>query len=97
MLHPNKSNDEHINEVVFYTAVLSLVSTDKISVVVPKSINKDWLRRSCDLILNLKNSMYVAFETRSMIAFCTSDLQEHELTNGAGDRFRFAPEFTRNA
>ncbi|AFV84549.1 6-hydroxymethylpterin diphosphokinase MptE-like protein [Alteromonas mediterranea] len=97
VLHPNKSNDEHINEVVFYTAVLSLVSTDKISVVVPKSINKDWLRRSCDLILNLKNSMYVAFETRSMIAFCTSDLQEHELTNGAGDRFRFAPEFTRNA
>ena len=96
VLHPSESEDGRINELVFFAAVLSLVSTDKISIVVPKSINKDWLRTICDFILKLKNSTYVAFESRSMIAFCTSDLQEHELTNGAGDRFRFAPEFTRN-
>jgi hypothetical protein len=94
VLRPNESKEERINELVFFAAVLSLVSTDKISIVVPKNINKDWLSTACDYILNLNTSMYVAFETRSMIAFCTSHLDKHEFVNGAGDRFRLAADFT---
>ena len=85
----NNSDKKGVEKSVF-TAVLALVSSNKLKLVFPKLEKEDWGSFFDDYFHKLSNSM-TSFETYSMFALASEPLADKEMTNEAGDRFWLCP------